>query len=169
MNPEATESSVARPPLWLPSGSVRALLTVLIVAVVVVETMRGRGRQLEELWSETLLIALAHYFTSRRFMGLSPQLLQRLESEGHIAHESNPLFLPRHSIRALIVLSFAGLAYHVFLVQQVRTMHFHVLGGCVITPVVHHFDAVAFELSMEGAAYVNQRPGYPHQQRLENA
>lgn len=116
---DATDNPLARPPLGLPTGSVRALLALLIVGVIVVETVRGR--QVDELWSETLLITLAHYFTSRRFVGLSPDVLKRLEQEGHLPVESNPLFLPKHSIRAAIVLSFAGLAYYVFAVQQVRS------------------------------------------------
>ena len=54
----------ARPPLGLPQGSVRALLTMLIVSVVIVQLARGRAVEL--LWTETLMIALAHDFTSRR-------------------------------------------------------------------------------------------------------
>lgn len=115
---DATENPLNRPPLGLPTGSVRAVLTLLIVAVVVVET--GRGKPLDELWSETLLIALAHYFTSRRFVGMTPALLKRLEDEGQISRESNPLFLPKHSIRAAIVLAFAGLAWYVYEVREVR-------------------------------------------------
>jgi hypothetical protein len=34
-DPDTTENPAARPPLGLPTGSVRALLTLLIVAVVV--------------------------------------------------------------------------------------------------------------------------------------
>src|SRR6185436_15787490 len=113
---DRTENPAARPPLGLPTGSVRAILALLIVAVVIVETVRGR--QIDELWSETLLIALAHYFTSRRFVGLSSDVLRRMEDEGHLPRESNPLYLPRHSIRALIVLSFAGLAYYSIEVQR---------------------------------------------------
>lgn len=120
IDPDLTENPVARPPLGLPTGSVRAVLALLIVAVVIVETIRGHG--VDELWSETLLIALAHYFTSRRFVGLSPAVLRRLEEEGHLPRESNPLFLPRHSIRALIVLAFAGLAYYVFEMRGVRSL-----------------------------------------------
>lgn len=116
--PDIIANPRQRPPLGLPTGSVRALLALTILAVVVFETVRGRP--LDEIWSETLLIALAHYFTSRRFVGLPPDALRRLEDEGHIPRESNPLFLPRHSIRAIIILAFAGLAYYVFGVQQVR-------------------------------------------------
>jgi hypothetical protein len=55
---------------------VRALLTLLIVAVVLVQV--ARGREVELLWTETLMIALAHYFTSRRFIRLSPDAMRRL-------------------------------------------------------------------------------------------
>src|SRR5262249_36360605 len=63
--PSLSTSPERRPPLGLPNGSVRALLTLLIVAVVFVQV--ARGHQIEALWTETLMIALAHYFTSRRF------------------------------------------------------------------------------------------------------
>lgn len=116
---DLTDNPMDRPPLGLPTGSVRALLTLLIIAVVIVETVRGR--QIDDLWSETLLIALAHYFTSRRFVGLSPAVLRRMEDEGLIPRESNPLYLPRHSIRLAIVVAFAGLAYYLIEVEGVRT------------------------------------------------
>lgn len=105
-----------RYPLGLPSGSVRALLTLMVVAVVVVTTLRGE--KLELLWAETLMIALAHYFTSRRMIDLSPEALQWLADHDQIQDEAHPLFLPRHSIRALIIASFIGLA--VYLYQQDR-------------------------------------------------
>ena len=101
-----------RPPLGLPNGSVRALLTLLVVAVVIVEVIRRH--EVEPLWTETLMIVLAHYFSSRRFITLSPELVRRLEGEGKIEVESNPLYLPRHSIRAIIVLAFVGLAIYLY-------------------------------------------------------
>jgi hypothetical protein len=101
-----------RPPLGLPGGSVRALLTLLIVAVVVVQT--ARGQEVELLWTETLMIALAHYFTSRRLLNLSPDLIRQLTAAGQLEAESQPLHLPRHSIRALILLAFVGLAVYLF-------------------------------------------------------
>lgn len=103
-----------RPPLGLPSGSVRALLTVLIVAVVLVQV--ARGQEVEPLWTETLMIAVAHYFTSRRFIRLAPDEIRRLEAEGQIEVESHPLYLPRHTIRAVLMLTFLGSA--VYLNQQ---------------------------------------------------
>jgi len=108
----------ARPPLGLPSGSIRAMLTFLIVAVVIAQIVRGQTVEL--LWTETLMIALAHYFTSRRLINLSPDVIARLTTEGYLQEEPRPLFLPRHSVRAVLVLAFAGLA--VYLYQHNRLM-----------------------------------------------
>ncbi|MFZ1935782.1 MAG: hypothetical protein WCB27_21900 [Thermoguttaceae bacterium] len=105
-------------PLGLPSGSIRALLTFLIVAVVIAQIVRGQ--QVELLWTETLMIALAHYFTSRRLISLSPEVIARLTAEGQIQPEGRPLYLPRHSVRAILVLAFVGLA--VYLYQHDRLM-----------------------------------------------
>lgn len=110
------ESAVVRPPLGLPSGSIRALLTLLIVAVVVVQI--ARGQNVELLWTETLMIALAHYFTSRRFIKLPPDVIRRLTEEGQIEPEARPLFLPRHSIRAILIIAFVGLALYLYRQDQ---------------------------------------------------
>jgi len=106
MSTDATSHRVP-PPLGLPKGSVRALLTLLIVAVVCRELYLDK--ELGVLWSETLMIALAHYFTSRRFIDLPQDVLERLEREGHLPRESNPLYLPRNSIRLIIAAAFLGL------------------------------------------------------------
>ena len=106
------------PPLGLPVGSVRALLTLFVVAIVTASV--ARGRDLDLIWTETLLIALAHYFTSRRFVSLPPEVLKRIQEEGLVEKEGNPLFLPRHSIRLLILAAFIGLG--VFLYKQHRLM-----------------------------------------------
>lgn len=98
------------PPLGLPTGSVRALLTLIVVAVVV--TKMVFHHPLDSIWIETLLIALAHYFTSRRFVTLSPELLRRLEEDGSIDRERHPLYLPKNSIRFLIIAAFIGLGVH---------------------------------------------------------
>lgn len=117
--------TASRPPLGLPRGSVRALLTLMIVAVIVIEA--ARGREVPLLWTETLMIALAHYFTSRRFVQLAPEVLERLETEGHLPQESHPLYLPRHTIRCVIILAFLGLAAYLYydnrlLAPQSRTI-----------------------------------------------
>jgi hypothetical protein len=87
-------------------------LTLLIVLVVCTELLRGRRP--DPLWTETLLIALAHYFTSRRFVNLPPEVLHRLEREGLLPHEPQPLFLPRMTIRLLIVAAFATVGVLMF-------------------------------------------------------
>lgn len=100
------------PPLGLPVGSVRALLTLIVVAVVVVNI--ARGDDVDVLWVETLLIALAHYFATRRFVSLPPEVLKKLEQEGVIEKEWQPLFLPRHTIRVLVVAAFVSLAVYLY-------------------------------------------------------
>lgn len=104
------------PPLGLPVGSVRALLTLIVVGVVAAGL--ARGREVNVLWIETLLIALAHYYTSRRFVALPPDVKKRLENEGVLDKEQNPLFLPKHSIRFIILGTFVGLG--VYLNQEGR-------------------------------------------------
>jgi len=113
---QVTASTMPRPPLGLPNGSVRALLTLLVVAVVIAQVCRQND--IEPLWTETLMIALAHYFTSRRFIDLPPAIIKHLEAEGHVEVERNPLFLPRHTIRAVILLAFAGLAIYAYRTHQ---------------------------------------------------
>jgi hypothetical protein len=102
----------ARPPLGLPTGSVRALLTLLILAVVVHEIVLGR--LVAVIWTETLVIALAYYFTYRRFVSLPREVILRLEQDGALPREPNPLGLPRHSIRVLIVLTIGALGAYLY-------------------------------------------------------
>src|SRR5215471_17558646 len=90
MSADSKPAGETRPPLGLPSGSVRALLTILIVSVVIVQVVRGE--EVEPLWTETLMIALAHYFTSRRFIDLAPDVIRRLEPRAKLRRS------PIHSI-----------------------------------------------------------------------
>jgi len=106
------ENFHARPPLGLPTGSVRALLTLLILTVVVHEIVRGR--HVAVIWTETLVIALAYYFTYRRFASLPREVILRLEREGALPREANPLGLPRHTIRILIVLTIGALGVYLY-------------------------------------------------------
>lgn len=100
------------PPLGMPTGSVRALLTLIVVAVVVMNL--ATGRDLDVIWVETLLMALAHYFTSRRFVELPRDVRLKLEQDGILEEEQHPLFLPKHSIRLVLLASFAGLAAYLY-------------------------------------------------------
>lgn len=110
MNSEFEGSPRTWPPLGLPLGSVRALLTLIVLSVVIYRL--ARGLPVDVLWTQTLLIALAHYFTARRFVTLPPDVVARLEDEGVIERERHPLFLPRNSVRTLIVAAFIGLAIY---------------------------------------------------------
>ena len=105
-------TSKVPPVLGMPHGSIRALLTIMIVAVVL--TFLVRGLDIPLLWTETLMIALAHYFTSRRFIKLPPDVIKQLSVDGHVEFESKPLWLPRHSIRAILVLAFAGVSFYLY-------------------------------------------------------
>lgn len=112
MDNEFAGSPKTWPPLGLPTGSVRALLTLIVVAVVVTKMVFHRPP--DSIWIETLLIALAHYFTSRRFVSLSPEIMQRLEDDGTIDRERHPLYLPKNTIRFLIIAAFVGLGAHLY-------------------------------------------------------
>lgn len=99
-----------RHPLGLPAGSVRAFLCLIVVAFLVIQT--GRGVRVDVVWNEALMIMLAHYFTTRRFVALSADLRSRLEATGEIEPDDNPLHLPKHSVRILMIAAFVGLAYY---------------------------------------------------------
>lgn len=103
-----------RSPLGWPPGSVRALLTLIIVGYVV--NRLATAQPLELIWTETLMIVLAHYFTSRRFVPISPKIRAELEATGEIEADQHPLGLPKHSIRTIIFCSFAALG--IYLYQQ---------------------------------------------------
>ena len=96
--------------LGLPPGSIRALLTLMTVGFIVVQTARGVHVGL--LWFESLMIVLAHYFAHRRFVPLSPEMREHLKAESLLEDDVNPLHLPKHSLRTIIVLSFVGLAVY---------------------------------------------------------
>ncbi len=111
-------SPLTYPPLGLPSGSVRALLTLSCVAVVVVNT--ARAEPLDPFWSEALLISMAHYFTSRRFIHLPSSVIRQLEQDQVIERETQPLFLPRGSIRVMIIAAFIGLGVYLYRTDPAR-------------------------------------------------
>lgn len=121
MSSEFEGSPKSWPPLGLPIGSVRALLTLIVLAVVL--TRLARGLEVDSLWVQTLLIALAHYFTSRRFVSLPPDVMLRLEEDGILEPERHPLFLPKNSIRLLIVLAFVGLAVYLYRENKFHAGH----------------------------------------------
>jgi hypothetical protein len=96
--------------LGLPPGSIRALLTLMTVGFIVIQT--ARGIQVSLLWFESLMIVLAHYFAHRRFVSLSPGVCEKLKAENVIDDEPHPLYLPKHSLPAIIVSAFLGLGIY---------------------------------------------------------
>jgi hypothetical protein len=95
---------------------------------VITQVVRGSEDPYPEghiLWIETLLISLAHYFTSRRFVDLPDEVRRQLEEDGTIDRERHPLFLPKHTIRIVIIGAFAWLTYYLY--QQNRLSDQHAL------------------------------------------
>ena len=134
------------PPLGMPTGSVRALLTLILVAVVITRMAHGNDIASEQslLWVETLLIALSHYFTTRRFVELPPDVLRKLEDDGVIERERHPLFLPKNSIRILIIGAFSWLAYYLYSTDQLFKNHaaslMIMLGSFVLGAIVRRIS-----------------------------
>jgi hypothetical protein len=96
--------------LGLPSGSIRAILTLMTVGFITFQT--ARGEKVGLLWFESLMIVLAHYFASRRLVQMPRELRQRLQAEGVLEAEPNPLYLPRYTLRLFIIGAFAALAFY---------------------------------------------------------
>ena len=51
-------------------------------------------------------------------MSLPPEVLKRIQQEGILDQESHPLYLPRHSIRFLIIAAFVGLGVYLYQHQK---------------------------------------------------
>ena len=105
---DASDADRTHRPLGLPPGSVRAVLALTVVGLVIQQALVGAPISL--LLSETLLIVLAHYFASRRLVDLPEALRRRLEQDGVLEAEPSPLWLPKHSVRIIILLAFCSTA-----------------------------------------------------------
>lgn len=71
----------------------------------------AKVRDFDILWIETLLFALAHYFTSRRFIDLPSHVLKKIQEEELLEDDHHPLFLSRHTIRFLFFDAFVAYLY----------------------------------------------------------
>jgi len=125
---------------------------MIIVFYIVMQT--AQGVEISLLWSETLMISLAHYFTSRRFVPLSPALLKRLERDGELESDANPLYLPKHSIRVFIIAAFVWLAY--FLYQKNRLLEPQALA--VLGTVGAYFLGIIFKFVMKWRSRRSSKP-----------
>ena len=105
-------------PLWLPRGSVRALLALAVIFVSGWLMIHGKEIEETELLplNEALFTVLAYYFAARAGAKLSQEELDRLKAERRAKGGFSPLFLPRGTIRLLMVLAFVGIA--VYLVRE---------------------------------------------------
>lgn len=97
------------PPLNLPVGSVRALLTLAVLFTVWSQLLRGLpvGRELED----TLLLVLGYYFGARATGAASSKADALTVAADRESNPADPLYLPRGAIRVLIVLGFATVAW----------------------------------------------------------
>ncbi len=127
--------------LGLPSGSIRAILTLMTVGFITLQT--ARGERVGLLWFESLMIVLAHYFASRRLVQMPRHLRERLIAEGVLEAEPNPLYLPRHSLRLIIIAAFATLAAYLFskgrLLDPVAVPIFIAVGSYFLGIAFHAF------------------------------
>ena len=96
-----------RPTFGWPAGSVRALLTLMLVFYICVKLLMQLD--IRNLWMEALVIAVAHYFTARRQATLPASMRRDLIRLELIDGDEHPLGLPQNSIRTIIFLCFAGL------------------------------------------------------------
>lgn len=125
-------------PLGMPPGSIRAILALTIVGIVIYQIVIGDGVGL--LLSETLSIVLTHYFASRRSVALPLHLLQLPEIRDWAEHEPNPLWLPRGSIRMIMMVAFVATAIYLLFKGQLFSPNvvgtialiFAYLGGVLI-------------------------------------
>ncbi|RLS40790.1 MAG: hypothetical protein DWH82_02185 [Planctomycetota bacterium] len=140
-------------PLGLPRGSVRALLSLMVLGMVVLDVLRvdpEEGTPAREsvqiLWSECLVIVLAGYFTSRRFVQLPKDVARRLEEEG-VLPVDKPLGLPRFTMRVLLMLTFGALAVQLYRQDRLLdTKSAQILGlalaflvGAITAPIIGFF------------------------------
>jgi hypothetical protein len=94
------------PPLNLPVGSVRAKLTLVIVATTWVQLLRGVDPSVA--LRDTLLLVLGYYFGARAGPPAADAYAAPADRE---SNSGDPLYLPRGAIRLLIVVGFAAVAW----------------------------------------------------------
>lgn len=113
-------------PLGLPNGSIRAILALIIVTVACQQMLSGAIPNL--LLSETLMIVLTYYFTTRQQTNTNTQTINPppIAIENITITKSNPLWLPRGSIRILIIIAFCITVLG--LIEQERLFDSNVLG-----------------------------------------
>ena len=105
-------------PLWLPPGSVRALLAFFVVFVTC--WLMVRDEELPLALSEALFTVLAYYFATRAYLkAVEAGEFHRTGSKefaamarGFSEATANPLYLPVGTIRVAVILAFVGVALY---------------------------------------------------------
>lgn len=92
------------PPLKLPVGSVRALITLGILGTTWAQLLRGDD--VADVLRVTLLLVLGYYFGARAGATQADKLAGVDTSD-----RKHPLYLPKGSVRLLIVIGFGAVAY----------------------------------------------------------
>lgn len=101
------------PPLALPVGSVRALITLSTLGTVWFHQFQNLP--IPPVLADTLLLVLGYYFGTRN--AAAPAAAEALAAAPAADRESNrrdPLFLPRGMIRILIIVGFAAIGMKLF-------------------------------------------------------
>lgn len=101
------------PPLALPVGSVRALITLVTLGSV--WFLQFQSMEIPPVLNDTLLLVLGYYFGIRSVAGATPGVdaLAGAAADRE-SNRKDPLFLPRGMIRILIVVGFVAIGMKLF-------------------------------------------------------
>ncbi|NQT89182.1 hypothetical protein HQ560_20600 [bacterium] len=100
-----------RGPLGIPRGSVRASLALCLVYVACM--LMVRGEDLPLALSEALFAAIAYYFAARSRVTLTEKEFQERQHEFGEDGDMRPLYMPRGTVRVIIIFAFVGVAVYV--------------------------------------------------------
>lgn len=89
-------------PLWMPRNSVRAILTLIILATV--WYLMFQNRAVHEYLQDAILMVMGYYFATRRAQG--SVIKSSSEKKGF-----DTLWLPEGTIRAIILVGFVAITY----------------------------------------------------------
>ena len=108
---DPTSPASAVPPLNLPVGSVRALITLAVLGTVWAQL--ARSLPVNDVLQSTLLLVLGYFFGTHAGGTMAPAdgFAKKLGGEDD---PHSPLFLPSGSIRLLIVVGFGAVALKLY-------------------------------------------------------
>jgi len=98
-----------KPPLGLPTGSVRAILALLLAGTLWYTILRGIPP--EAILVESALLVVAFYFGVRSTSPVTP--LSKLAAAPEAPKARQPLYLPRGFVRTILAVGFLGVIAYV--------------------------------------------------------